>query len=649
MAKPDPSAKTPRFIVLASIGVVLAALYFAQEVLIPLALAVLLSFLLAPLVSRLEKLRLPRSAAVVVTVLISFSLLFGIGYVVYNQLGELTRDVPRYKNIVREKINRVRGPLAWVHSAGAEVNQVLSPASEPAKTSDNPQPASERPAEPESTSSDPFGLVKSVGSFVLGPIGTAFIVTVFAIFMLQQREDLRDRVIRLVGRNRLTLTTKALDDAADRVSRYLLMQSIVNGSVGLTILIVLFTIGKVNGTPFPAVALWALLAALLRFIPYVGIWVAAVTPIVLSLGVYDQARVALEVLFAYGTVEVLAANFLEPTLYGSSTGIATLAVLVAAAFWTWLWGPVGLLLSTPLTVCLVVMGKYVPQLEFLSILLAEEPALSPPDRIYQRLLAMDYEEAADLVTEYAAKMPLEELYETVLVQALAMAEQDLLQGALDAQRHTQIQNGVRDLVDELGDRAKAAAVKADAQAAVEQARGEEAVARAPAVVQIVGSPRVGLPRGCSVNVVCLPANGASDEIAATMLGQLLEQRGYCVIIASVNQLASEMVETVRNSKADVVCVSALPPSAITHARYLCKRLHGTLPETEMVVGLWATERDLSRARERISVVRSVRIAGTFSEAMDQILQLAQPRIMMANGAPELPASQVHAPGATAPV
>jgi predicted PurR-regulated permease PerM len=640
MPKPDESAKTPRFILLASIGVVLAALYFAQEVLIPLALAVLLSFLLAPLVSWLERIRLPRPAAVVVTVLLAFSVLFGIGYIVYNQLGDLKNGISEYKHTIHEKVEKLRGPhgiLAWVHSAGAEMHQLVAPATQPAKVEQAPEPTTIQPigsSDSNNSQSSPLDVLKSVGAFVLGPIGTAFIVTVFAIFMLLQREDLRDRVIRLVGRNRLTLTTQALDDAASRVSRYLLMQSIVNGSAGVTILILLWSIGKYNGIPFPAVALWGLLAALMRFIPYVGIWASAVTPILLAVAVYPHNRVAVETLFAYGTVEVVAGNFLEPMLYGSSTGIATLAVLVAAAFWTWLWGPVGLLLSTPLTVCLVVMGKYVPQLEFLTILLGEEPALSPPDRVYQRLLALDHEEAADLVNEYARKMPLEELYETVLVPTLAMSEQDLLQGNLDEKRHAAIQNGIRDLVEELSDLAKAAETKAQAQAAVDHAKGDDHTAPPERAMLIAGSTRIGLPKGCTVNIVCLPANGSSDEIAAMMLGQLLEMRGYCVVIASVTQLASEMVETVRNANADLVCVSALPPAAITHSRYLCKRLHGKLPEIEMVVGLWGTDKDLARARERISFVQSAQIAATFSQAIDQIMQLAQPKMLASTAAPE---------------
>jgi predicted PurR-regulated permease PerM len=417
MRQADASAGTPKFLMLGSICVVVAALYFAQEVLIPLALAALLSFLLAPLVKRLEHLRLPRSAAVVVTVLFSFGVLFGFGWVVFNQLSELKADIGTYHEHVVQKLHSMQkkgGILNLVHSAGAEVNQVMNaPTSEPAETAQahSVTPVVDAPV----NQSSPFDLLKPIGSFLLGPVGTAFVVTVFTIFMLLQREDLRDRLIRLVGRNRLTLTTRALDDAADRVSRYLLMQSIINGGVGVVILILLWGIGELNGITFPAVALWGMMTALLRFIPYIGVWVSAILPLLLSIAVYPGAKAAIETLASYMGVELIAANAIEPLLLGSSTGIATLAVLVAAAFWTWLWGPVGLLLSTPLTVCLVVMGKYVPQLEFLTILLAEEPALSPPDRVYQRLLALDQEEAEDLVDECAKKMSLEDVYDTILV------------------------------------------------------------------------------------------------------------------------------------------------------------------------------------------------------------------------------------------
>jgi predicted PurR-regulated permease PerM len=609
MSQADPSAKMPRFVLLGSICVTVAALYFAQEVLIPIALAALLSFLLAPLVKQLERLRLPRVLAVIATVLIAFALLFGIGWIVYDQLHELNKDSGIYRERIVEKLHHMRekgGILNMIHSAGDEVSKALSaPATEPAKA-DLPTAITPAPSMQAISENSPFDLLKPIGSFLLGPVGTGFVVTVFAIFMLLQREDLRDRLIRLVGRSRLTLTTKALDDAADRVSRYLLMQSVINGGVGLVILLLLMGVGRLNGIPFPAVALWGMMTALLRFIPYIGIWVSAIMPLLLSLAVYPGAKVAIETLACYLGVELVAANAIEPLLFGSSTGIATLAVLVAAAFWTWLWGPVGLLLSTPLTVCLVVMGKYVPQLEFLTILLAEEPALSPPDRIYQRLLALDQEEAEDLVNEYAKKMPLDEVYDTILTPALSTAELDAHRGNLTDEQLATIQRGIRDIVDELGDRQRAAAAK-----------------------DTTAKPDLpyALPKGCSANIVCLPANDESDEIAGLMLAHLLEIRGYCVKVASISQLASEMIETVRDFKADVVCISALPPAAVTHARYLCKRLHGQYPGTEMVVGLWAIDGNLDRAMDRIASVRPVRMAANYTQAIDQIHQLAQRKIL----------------------
>jgi predicted PurR-regulated permease PerM/methanogenic corrinoid protein MtbC1 len=609
MSQADHSVKMPRFILLGSVCITVAALYFAQEVLIPLALAALLSFLLAPLVTRLEHFHLPRVAAVIVTVLIAFAILFGIGWVVFDQLHDLDKQSGTYRAQIIEKLHHMRekgGILNMIHSAGAEVTKALNaPATEPSKT-DQTAEVMAAPVNGTPSQNSPFDLLRPIGAFLLGPVGTAFVVTVFAIFMLLQREDLRDRLIRLVGRNRLTLTTKALDDAAERVSRYLLMQSIVNGSVGVVILLLLLGVGHINGIAFPAVALWGMMSALLRFIPYVGIWVSAIMPLLLSLAVYPGAKAALEVLGCYLGVELVAANAVEPLLFGSSTGIATLAVLVAAAFWTWLWGPVGLLLSTPLTVCLVVMGKYVPQLEFLTILLAEEPALSPPERIYQRLLALDQEEAEDLIHEYNKKMSLDEVYDTVLTPALSTAELDAHRGNLTDDQLVIIQRGIRDIVDELGDRQRAAAAKEE---------------NATPQLQFT------LPKGCTANVVCLPANDESDEIAAQMLAHLLQIRGYCVKVASVSQLASEMVDTVKDFKADIVCISALPPAAVTHARYLCKRLHSQYPDTEMVVGLWITDGNLDRAMDRIASVHPVRMASNFTQAIDQIHQLAQRKLL----------------------
>jgi methylmalonyl-CoA mutase cobalamin-binding subunit len=390
--------------------------------------------------------------------------------------------------------------------------------------------------------------------------------------------------------------------------------------------ILLWSVGKILGHPFPSPALWGLLAALLRFVPYIGIWISAIGPVLLSVAVFGGARGTLMTIGVYGLTEIVTANAIEPMLFGSSTGIATLAVLVAAAFWTWLWGPVGLLLSTPLTVCLVVMGKYVPQLEFLNILLAEEPALSPPDRIYQRLLADDPAEAGELIQDYQKKMRPEQLLQDVLLPALSTTEADHYRGATDDDRHEKILAGFRKVVGELGDRLLLERKKLAAENTVQQAKGEP---EAAGTAQLV-APRVmagGIPADCDFNIICVPAHADADDIAGHMIGLLLQLRGYCVTHASVDQLASELVRAAETARADLVIVSALPPAAVTHARYLCKRLQEHLPKLPVVVGLWTAEGDLSRATERIAGPNAVRSAATFPEALECVHELAQPRLM----------------------
>ena len=643
-----------RFLVLGTVVVTVAALYFAQEVLIPIALAVLFSFLLAPLVHLLERVRLPRVVAVLLSVVVAFAAAGGVGYVVYNQLADLTGRLPGYSQNIKDKIDGMEKPggmLYWAHQKSAEVKRMVNapPTAKPGDAASNPtsnptaltalasdEAAADRaagagpPLPPpqrvevvnNQPKSSPLEYTRTVVGDVLGPAGTAFIVVVFTIFMLLQREDLRDRLVRLVGRERLTTTTQALDDAAARVSKYLLLQTIVNGSVGLLIFCQLWLVGRVAGTPFPSPALWGLLSALLRFIPYVGIWASALVPVLLSLAVFASAKWTFITFGVYLVTELTTANAIEPMLFGSNTGIGTLAVLMAATFWTWLWGPVGLLLSTPLTVCLVVMGKYVPSLEFLSIMLGDEPALSPPDRVYQRLLADDHEEAADLVHEYAKTMPLEDLYDAVLLPAVAQAEGDAHAGGLTPERRASVCRAVSDLVDELGDR-----LKAD-QKAIDDKAARAAAATSPA--RLAAAPadvRVHLPDGCLLNVVCLPAHDETDELAARMLAQLLEVRGYCVTVVSQTQLASEMVSTVEAAHPDAVVVSALPPAAVTHARYLCKRLVGKVPDTAMVVGLWSTKRDLDRARDRIACSREVQLASGLRQALNQLHEIMQPKLI----------------------
>ena len=660
----SPTPKTPRFVLLASICIVVAALYFAQDVLIPLALAVLLTFLLTPLVNKLERWRVPRVGAVVLTVIIAFGAIAMLGYIVGLQIVELANNVDTYKENILAKVDFLQpnrsGMMDKLADAAKEVEEKLEgPATtqattQPAQATEvvadeiaartgtprtvteatkdqapNPatQPTRENPlpvAVVEPTASPMQTLGRYLG-LLLGPLGTAGIVLVFVVFMLLQREDLRNRLIRLIGYGQLTVTTQALDDAASRISRYLVAQAIVNGTYGIAIAIGLWLIGKFVGRDepsFPNVALWGLLCTLLRFVPYIGPWIAAAFPLVISLAVYRSFNVFLATTAMFVVVELLSNNIMEPLLYGSSTGMSAVAVIVAAVFWTWLWGPIGLLLATPLTVCLVVLGKYVPALQFLDIMLGDEPVLAPHERLYQRWLALDQEEAADLLHEFFAERSLENVYDAILIPALALAEQDRHKGRLDEPRWKMIRSSIRELIDELGDDYRLRFAQTGASTATVPGKAPE-LSDSPADVP----NRFPLGKDCSVNVLVLPAHDEADEIVGQMLAQVLEFNNYCATAASQSALAGEMVEMVGSKNADAVCVSALPPAAVTHSRYLCKRLHQKLPELKMAVGLWSWSGDLKRAKERVSCADSVVLVTTLSQAVDQVEQLTQAAVV----------------------
>jgi predicted PurR-regulated permease PerM len=642
MPRSEITPRSSRFVLFASICIVIAALYFAQEVLVPLALAMILSFLLTPLCNWLERRGLGRVPAVLTVVIASLAVVVVIAWVVGFQAYHIAEQLPQYAGNIKEKLDWLPKPGEGViGKVEKTIKQVTTPTTAPTTGSTTQSttapaalqpiipavevPSPVNPAEPAlapTTQPIPVTIVQQTSPFqylwanastFLGPLGTAGIVIVFYLFMLLGREDLRDRMIRLIGGGRLTVTTQALDDAATRISRYLMMQSIVNGTYGLTIAVGLWLIGRtVGGIPFPSCFLWGLLCTVLRFIPYIGPWIAAAFPMALSLAVYPHISVFFCVVGLFVIIELISNNFMEPWLYGSSTGMSEVAILVAAVFWTWLWGPIGLLLSTPLTVCLVVIGKYVPQLQFLDILLGDEPVLDPPERVYQRLLALDQEEVMDVVDEYLNERSLEEVFDDILLPAMAMAEQDRHRGRLDDRRQKFIRQSMRDVIEELGDRNRALAVKTAAEDTVKEAKNG-------ATKEKPKRPQV--PENCTINILMLPAHDEADEIVGLMLAQLLQLRGYCVVAMSQNALASEMVEAVEKKQANVVVVSALPPAAVSHSRYLCKRLTAKYPSQQLVVGLWTMKGNLERARERITCSKETPIVTNLGDAEDQIYNL----------------------------
>jgi hypothetical protein len=392
------------------------------------------------------------------------------------------------------------------------------------------------------------------------------------IFMLLAREDLRDRVIRLIGQGRINVTTQAMDEAGRRVSKYLIAQCIVNGTYGLAIGLGLWIIGLTAGhnhPSFPNWFLWGMLTALLRFIPYIGPWIGAAFPIALSLAVYQGWAVPASVIGMFLVVELISNNLMEPWLYGASTGVSTVAILVAAVFWTWLWDIPGLLLSTPLTVLIAVTGKYVPQLEFLSILLGDEPALEPKYRFYQRLLADDVEEADELLAEYAEKKPLVEVYDTVVLPALGLAEADWHRDRLDHAKQQQIRQSIRDLVEEAGERPRKVDAATPPGGTVTPAAATPS-SNTTALAEVVQAKPAPTNEGTPYDrcVLCIPARDPADEVAALMLTQVLEHHGYCSEYVSVEKLASEYLEVVEKRQSQVVVISELPPAAVTLARYI---------------------------------------------------------------------------------
>jgi predicted PurR-regulated permease PerM len=591
---------------LASIAVVVAALYLAKGVLVPLTLAVLLSFLLSPVCDWLERRGLGRIPAVMVTALMGSIVLGGAVWMAVIQVTDLAPKVPEYEKNLKAKL----------HSTNARVSAVLSKFSETAQGMSENLPQLESEQAPQGTNEWPYSVrvISSPASplqvfggvfgNLLEVLGSTGMVVVVVVFFLIRRDDLRDRFIQLVGQGHVTLTTRMLEDAGTRVAHYLAMQFLINVIYGAAVGLGLYWIGVPNAI------LWGILATTLRFIPYFGPWIAAAMPIGLSMAI---SRSWLEPGLAIGlfvVLELFTNNVLEPWLYGKNTGVSAVAVLLAAVFWTWLWGIVGLLLATPLTVCLLVLGKHVPQLSFLDTLLGNEPVFEPKKRIYQRLLAGDQEEATELLDEYIEHQPLVEVYDSVLIPALAMAETHWHRGELDEGRHAYILQSLREMVQEQGERQQERRDK--------QERDRKAASADADPTEKTSPPRLSL--------LCLPAHDQADEIAGMMLAQVVESDNCYVETASASSTAGDLVALVDQRKAAVVCISSAPPATVAHARYLCRSLRRRFPQVTLVVGLWDTAGNISKAKERIGDGATTHVVATLAEAQELIRALIPPEL-----------------------
>jgi predicted PurR-regulated permease PerM len=652
------SIKSSPVVAVAAACVVVASLYYARDILIPLALAVLLTFLLNPLVSLLEKWRLGRVTPVFLTVLLAMGAVGLLGWVLEAQFVSMANKLPDLRGDIQRKIANLRGLSGELGKATRNVEKTVREVADPSSTqpatvpsppgaTPAPQAIFSRPgapALPQASPQNPLPVrnypealpatssITGILIQTLRPLATAGLVIVFAIFMLLKREDLRDRVIRLTSRGRVNFSTQAVNDAAARISRYLLTQLFINAAYGLTVALGLWVIGVTLGASeggFPNVLLWALLCGVLRFVPYVGAVIGAAFPLAIAFGFFHGNNIFLVALAMFIGLEICVSQFIEPLLYRASTGISALAILVSAVFWTAVWGPSGLLLSMPLTVLLVVMGKYVPQLKFLDILLGDEPVLEPPERIYQRLLALDQEEAVELAQEYAQERSVEALYDEVLVPVLAMSTRDNHRGRLDDRRQRFIHKSLRVIVEELGEKQPlppgSPPEPPQVRASGDGKPGEplplqESSDKAPPSSVV----HVRVPAGCTVHVLILPAGEEADEIAGLMLAQLLEGRGYSASVSSASSLVGEVLAMVEQQQACLVCVSAMPPGSVARARYLCKRLHEKHANLRIIVGLWAFRGELARTNSRLALAAPGQLVVNLREAQEHIDRLAQP-------------------------
>ncbi len=583
---------------------VISVLYVGRELLIPLALAALITFLLAPLVSRLER-GIGRIAAVLIVVAMLFGVLATAGWLLTRQILDLGTRLPDYQTNIEAKLHSFRMPTGGafirfqksIEQLRKELPGTGTPGTAgPAKNSVNARSgaanAPPMPVRIVDSHSEVPQLLQTTVSAVLSPLGTAGLVLLLVVFMLLKREDLRGRLIRLIGQGHISETTRAMDDAGQRVARYLSMQFLVNTGYGLLISIGLYYIGVPNAS------LWGAFAAVMRFIPYIGPWIGAAIPLLLSLAVSNSWLTPIYTLSLFGVLELINANALEPWLYGASTGVSSLALIVAAVFWTWLWGPVGLLLSTPLTVCVTVMGRHVPRLHFLSVLLSEEEALSPAEECYHRLLTLSLNQANDLAETFLKGNSLTALYDTVLLPVVSAAEVDVQRKALEVEERTTIYDNLADMIEDFGAR----------PATLSKLEADKSIAEATATTASAPTCRV----------LCLPARAQRDELAGQMLAQLLRQQNFEAESASATLAQGELVEHAAKSDCEAICVSVIPPSTLVHARYLTAKLRARLPDVKIVVGFWGATENMADAAQRVRVSGADEVVVSLAEAVMQM-------------------------------
>ncbi|MCX7281197.1 MAG: AI-2E family transporter [Alphaproteobacteria bacterium] len=600
-ATPRPAAGkadvlTPKFQAAVIAGVIVAGLFFGRPVLMPLALSVLMSFALAPLVSLFKRFRLGNGPAVIISLVLAVTIVGSLGLFMGSQLAKLASELPHYQTNLGQKIHSVVGGAAH-NDTITRLNKTVENLADQITGGKQKEPEGAAPGQIKPipvvitrTSQAPWAVASTVLGPLLEPLGLVALVLVFVSFILLQKDDLRDRFIRLAGSRDMQRTTVALDEAASRLSRYLFLQTLINTCFGLSIGVGLWLIG------IPNAGLWALMAMLLRFVPYFGVPLAFLFPFTLALAVDPGWTKMVWTLLLFGGIEPIIGQGVEPVLYGRSMGLSAVAVVVAAVFWTWLWGPVGLLLSTPLTMCFVVFSRHIESLKFLDVMLGNQPALKFEESLYLRMLAEDPDEAADEAESFLRANSLSGYYDEVAARALMLAQNDVNRGVLDPMRQNRIRDAIKGLIINLAER-----------------RDDDAAATA----DLPDTWRDSEP------VLCVAGRGPLDEAAALLLVDMLRKYGIGARVVSSDETSATNIRELDCTGVQISCVSYLEPGTFKNARYQVRRLRKRMPGVPVMALFWGLDDDNSRYLDGIEATECDIVTTGLKETVQHVLTFAR--------------------------
>ena len=594
------------------IGVtVVAALYLARDLLIPIALAVLISFVLAPMVLALRRTGLPRVPSVVAVVALSFGVILGVGALGTSQLSQLAGKLPEYQSNISDKIRSLKGSAngagtvskatSVLKEIGREITGEKQTQTVPSSTRE-PREQTPIPVEIRPSSTNPFKVATEFLQPLLGPLASTGLVLLFVIFILLQREDLRDRVIRLLGTREMHRTTEVLDEAAARLSRYFLLQTALNAGFGVVVGVGLWIIGV------PSPLLWGIFTMLMRFVPYIGSILAAVLPVALAAAVDPGWTMVGWTIALFLIGEPLMGHIVEPLVFGTHTGLSPVAIVVSATFWTWLWGPIGLIVATPLTLCLVILGQYTKRLEFLHVLLGDQPALTPPESFYQRLIAGDPAEVIEQAEAQLKDFQLADYYESVALPGLALAQRDMSSGELPPDRQALLVDGILELIDGLSDHEDVAREPQTGE--IETSGGAQPLSKGP---ELSGGKSNPSPE---VTVLCLGGRGAVDHAAAALLTQLLGRQAIGAELARDQGSQGLAAMQVKLRQVRLVAVCYVGTARPVQVRLMLRRIRTMFPAAKVVVGLWRMPNGAPGLDEIKSDIGGGAFSSTLSEAVE---------------------------------